>query len=195
MPIGAMSAALPTPLVRTVFGEKWAESAPVLAVLSVYGVLYAFSLLYANVLVATGKTLRLLLVQLGWVAILVPAIIFGLRHRRLVGVAWAHVVTIGLVAVPAYALVVVRSTGQRIGPLIGSVARPLLAAVLAGGSAWLVAYLLPNALSSFLLGGTAGGIVYLLLAGPLLAQRLPERFLPRWLPRSWRPPSTTEDPA
>lgn len=192
MPIGAMTLALSTPLIRTVFGAKWAESAPVLTVLSLYGVLYAFSLLYANVLVATGKTLRLLLVQVGWVATLVPAIVFGLRHQGLVGVAWAHVVTIGLVAVPAYALVVLRITGQRIGPLISSVTRPLLAAVLAGGAAWLVAYLLPNALSSFLLGGTAGGVVYLLLAGPLLAQRLPERFLPSWLPRSWRPASTAE---
>ena len=139
MPIGAMTLALSTPLVSTVFGTKWEESAPVLAVLSIYGVLYAFSLLYANVLVATGKTLRLLLVQLCWVATLIPAIVFGLRHHGLVGVAWAHVVTIGLVAVPVYAVVVLRSTELRVGSLIRTLARPLLASAIAGGSAWVLA--------------------------------------------------------
>ncbi len=186
MPIGAMTLALSTPLIRTVFGTKWEESAPVLAVLSIYGVLYAFSLLYANVLVATGKTLRLLLIQLCWVATLIPAIVVGLRHHGLVGVAWAHVVTIGLVAVPVYAVVVLRSTELRIGSLIRTLARPVLASAVAGGAAWGIAHVLPNALSSFLLGGIAGGMVYLLLAGPLLVSRLPERFVPRWLPRRLR---------
>ena len=193
MPIGALTLALSTPLVLTVFGSTWAGSAPVLTVLSLYGVLYAFSLLYANVLVATGKTLRLLLVQVGWVATLVPAIVFGLRIDGLVGVAWAHVVTIGLVAVPAYAMVVLRITGQRLGPLVRAVARPLLAAVLAGGAAWVVAQLLPNAVSSFLLGGLTGGVVYLLLAGPLLAKNLPDRFVPGWLPQRWRPVTTAQE--
>lgn len=193
MPIGAMTLALSTPLVRTVFGTKWAESAPVLAVLSIYGVLYAFSLLYTNVLVATGRTLRLLLIQLGWVATLIPAIVFGLHHQGLVGVAWAHVVTIALVAVPAYAVVVLRSTELRVGSLVRSLARPLLASTIAGGSAWVMAQVMPNAVSGFLIGGTTGGIVYLLLAGPLLARRLPDRFVPRWLPRSWRSATATQE--
>ena len=51
-----------------------------LAVLSLYGILYAFSLLFANVLVATGKTLRLLLIQVAWVATLVPAILVGVNN-------------------------------------------------------------------------------------------------------------------
>ena len=106
-----------------------------MAVLSLYGILYAFSLLFANVLVATGKTIRLLVIQLSWVAILVPAILIGVHLRGLPGVAWAHVVTMGLVAIPAYVVAVVRTTGQPVGQLLRTCLRPALAAVVAAGRA------------------------------------------------------------
>ena len=189
--VGTMTMALSRPLVLTVFGAKWGDSAPVLVVLSIYGMLYAFSLLYTNVLVATGKTLRLLLIQIAWVAVLVPAIVFGIRHGGLVGVAWAHVITIGMIAVPAYFISVLRVAGQRPSALMGTLGRPLLAAVAASTSAWAIAQLINIPSVALLVGGLAGGIVYLLLAGKLLLGLLPNRLVPNWIPRGWQPAQNT----
>ena len=186
LPIGALTLALSDPLVVTLFGQKWSDASPVLAVLSIYGVLYVFSLLYANVLVATGKTVRMLLVQLAWVAVLVPAIIFGLSHGDLRGVAWAHVVTIGAIAVPAYLLAALRATGQRLGPLVRVLVRPAFAATAAGGAAWLTSQVFTAQWLSLLAGGLVGGLIYLASVGPLLLRRIPGRLVPGWLPARWR---------
>lgn len=192
MPVGAMTLALSTPLILTIFRQKWADVPPVLAVLSIYGVLYAFTLLYVNVLVATGQTVRLLLIQVVWVATLVPAIYVGFNHSGLVGVAWAHVITIGLIAVPAYLIAVLIATRQKLLPLLTALARPALSAVLACIGAAIVAHLIPSNLIALIVGGLVGGIIYLLLAGKLLLASLPQRLLPGWIPARWRPePETT----
>ena len=186
LPIGAMTLALADPLVRTVFGETWAGSIPVLEVLSIYGVLYAFSLLYANILVALGSTLRLLVVQLAWVSILVPAMIVGLHFWGLQGAAWAHVVTLSLIALPAYGVMVLRTSGQKASILVSPVIRPMLVAVAAGGAAWGAASLVSGSLLRLLVGGVVGGVVYALGCLPAIAGLLPRRILYDRLPERWR---------
>jgi lipopolysaccharide exporter len=189
LPMAAVIAALARPLVVTVFGARWSEASPVLVVLAVYGALYAFSLLFANVLVATGQTVRLLLVQIGWVLVLVPGIVFGEHWAGLQGVAWAHVVTIGLIAVPAYGVAVLRATGQRPTGLVRAATGPLLAALLAGGAAHLASSPFTTPWLALLVGGLVGGLVYLLAIAPTAIRQLPARFLPAWLPgwaRRWR---------
>jgi O-antigen/teichoic acid export membrane protein len=191
--IGAMTLALSQPLVLTIFGPKWSDAAPVQAVLSLYGILYAFSLLFANVLVATGKTLRLLGIQLSWVAILVPAILISVRLGGLEGVAWAHVLTIGLLAVPGYALAVLRVTGQPGTQLLGACLRPGLAAAIAGAGAWLTSQAFTAPWLSLLSGGFVGGVIFLAVVGPVAVQRLPDRFVPAWLPPRFRRASSLEE--
>lgn len=186
IPIGAMSLALAGPLVTTLFGQKWTDAIPVLAVLSLYGILYSFSLLFANVLVATGKTLRLLLIQLGWVAVLVPAMLLGLHLNGLTGVAWAHVITSGLIALPGYAYAVLRVTRQRLLPVLGATARPALGALLGGLVAWGLARVIPVEWIGLLAGGVVGVMVYTLVVVPDLMQRLPVRLRPQWVPARWR---------
>lgn len=188
LPVGALSLALADPLVLTLFGRKWGEAAPVLAVLALYGILYAFSLLFANVLVATGKTMRLLLIQLAWVALLAPAIVVGIGLAGLEGVAWAHVVTIAAIAVPGYGLAVLRATGQSVRGLLKAVALPTTAAALAGTGAWLVAGIFDRPWTSLLAGGFAGGMIYLAAVAPMLVRRLPQRWRPAWLPARWGGP-------
>jgi lipopolysaccharide exporter len=186
LPIGTMTFVLSGPIIATLFGEKWSDASPVLAVLSLYGILYAFSLLFANVLVATAKTLRLLVVQLAWLGILGPAIVFGLHLDGLRGVAWAHVITISLIAVPAYAIAVLRATGQRGGQLLSVILRPASAAAVAGGGAWLTAHAFDSNWLSLIIGGLVGSFLYLAVVGPILIRRLPDRFIPGWLPARWR---------
>ena len=106
-----MTLALSGPLVETVFGTPVercrARCSPSS---SLYGVLYAFSLLFANVLVATGKTVRLLLIQLAWVSTLVPAMIVSVNYWGPQRGGRAHVVTILLVGLPGYVMAVLRVT-------------------------------------------------------------------------------------
>jgi lipopolysaccharide exporter len=192
MAFGALTLALAGPLVTVLFGAKWSEATPVLAVLSVYGVLYAFSLLFANILVATGRTARLLVVQLSWVAVLVPAMLVGLHHQGLSGVAWAHVVTIGLVSVPAYAVCVLRVTGQSAGELLRTWRLPTAAGAVAAAGAWVVSQAFATPWMSLLAGGAVGGVLYLAGVAPLAVRRLPPRLVPGRLASRWRPASVSE---
>lgn len=186
MPIGAVSIALADPIIRTVFSARWAAAAPVLSVLAIYGVLYAFTLLFANVLVATGQTSRLLLIQLSWVVVLVPSMVGGLHVWGLQGAAWAHVATICAVAVPGYLIATAKCTGSSSPDLLRTIIRPLVAALLAGLSAWLVALPMAAPWLRMLVGGMAGGLVYLAVAGPLLVALLPARVIPAWLPSRYQ---------
>jgi PST family polysaccharide transporter len=179
LPIGAMTLALSAPVVETVFGAKWLDAAPVLVVLSIYGVIYAFSLLFANVLVATGATMRLLSVQIAWVVVLVPSIVVGLRFGGLEGAAWAHVVAISVVAIPVYLRAVLRATGQRPMTVLRAIAVPALAASLGGGAAWCTAALMPVPWLGLLVGGTVGVTVYAALSASVIRQYLPARIAAR----------------
>jgi len=175
-PIGAMTIALSKPLVETVFGRQWSASAPVLSILAVYGVLYAFSLLFANVLVATGATMRLLIVQIAWVAVLVPMIYLWLHFDGLRGAGWAHVLTIAAVAIPIYLSGVLRSTSIRFGAVFAAIRTPLSGAALAGVAAWSVAHLGSAAWLNLVVGSVVGGLVYLIVTGRTLAAYAPQRI-------------------
>jgi len=185
-PIGALTCALAAPLVLTVFGESWTEAVPVLSVLAVYGVLYTFSLLCVSVLVAAAKTGRLLAVQLIWIVVLVPAMVVGVELWSLQGVAWVHVITIGSIALPAYLFFVLRVASTSLMGLVRTVARPLLAAVVAGAVAWLTAQLFDASWLALGVGGLVGSAIYLVLVAPALVQVVPARFVPNWLPARWR---------
>lgn len=186
LPVGALTGALAGPLILTVFGEKWSEAIPVLAVLSVYGVLYTFSLLYVSLLVAAAKTGRLLAVQLTWIAALVPAIVVCVHLWNLEGVAWAHVVTIACIALPAYLILVLRVAAISLSQLARSVLRPLAAAVVAGVAAWSTSQLFEASWLALILGGLVGGLVYLVVIGPALIRVVPASYVPSWIPARWR---------
>lgn len=185
-PVGALTCALAGPLILTVFGEKWADAVPILAVLAVYGVLYTFSLLYVSVLVATAKTGLLLVIQLMWIVVLVPAMVAGVEHWDLEGVAWAHVLTIGCLALPAYVIFVLRVASTTIAELFRSSLRPLLAGILAGAAAWVTSQLFNVPWLALCISGLLGGVVYLAVVAPLLTKVLPARVVPAWIPARWR---------
>lgn len=195
MPIAFVTMGLSGPLVEALFGTRWLEAAPVLTVLAFYGLLFSFSLLYLNVLVATGQTARLLLIQVAWLGALAPAIVLGAEVGGLVGVAWAHVAVIALVAIPGYLWAVRRVTGRpgaQFGTeLVGAVLHPLVAAVFAALVALLVATgtssLFETAWISVLAGGFAAVAAYTLVVWPALVHHVPT--LAGRLPGSKRTPA------
>jgi PST family polysaccharide transporter len=162
-PICVVTIVLARPLVETVFGTKWLDAAPVLAILAAYGALFSVSLLFANVLVAVGATGRLLGIQGVWVAVLVPAMVVGIHVDGLVGAAWAHVVTVAVVTLPLYVVAVRRSTGLDLRELPRAVLGPVGAALAAGGFALGCRLLLDHPAAAVVVGGALAVASYAVL--------------------------------
>jgi PST family polysaccharide transporter len=165
MPMCAMMLALARPIVLTLYGEKWAESANVLMILSIYGVVSMVCLLFANMLTSFGRTKFLLFLQLIWIATLVPAMVLGVHKDGIVGAAYAHVAVILPIVLPSYLLALKRVTGVRLTTL-GKAALPaLLASAAAALAAYAAASQLTNPLIQLVAGLAVGGIVYVICAG------------------------------
>jgi lipopolysaccharide exporter len=172
-PIGGFTIALASPLIVTIYGDQWAAAAPVLGVLSLYGMLSVVCLLLANVIVSSGRTVILFLVQLVALAFLVPVMWLGVTLGGLVGVGVAHILVVIVVTFPLYVIAIRRSIGT--GPLIilRAMTGPAIAAALSGVVAWFVVLGIPTPGLKLLVGGLAGGLVYLLLTAPELRSFLP----------------------
>ena len=171
-----MTLALASPLIVTIYGDKWEGAAPVLGVLSVYGVVTVITLLLANVIISTGRTGMLFVVQAVALVCLLPALWAGVTLGGLVGVGVAHIAVIVFATLPLYLIAVKRSLGT--SPLIvaRSMLWPLTAAALAGLAGWAVSNALPNAPLQLLAGGLTAGVVYLLLTVRILTDVLPAGF-------------------
>lgn len=174
LPIAVCSAVLAPGLIHTLFGAPWDDAAPVLSVLAVYGVCFAFTLLHVNLLVAVGATAQLLAVQVAWIAALVPAMIWGIEAGGLVGAAWAHVLVVLVVSLPGY-LWATRSLLGALPAALGLVLlRPAAAAGLAGAAAWLCDRAVTGTATGLLLGGLVAVVVYLLAARSMIEEAIPE---------------------
>jgi lipopolysaccharide exporter len=165
LPMCAMTMTLARPLVLTFYGEKWAASADVLAVLSLYGAVFIVCLLFANMLTALGQTKILLVLQLIWISALVPAMALGVHKDGIVGAAYAHVAIIAPIVLPSYLISLKRLTGVRFTALGRAALPPVLASTAAALAAHGVASQLSSPLAQLVAGLAAGGLVYLVCAG------------------------------
>jgi len=126
-------------------------------------VISVICLLFANVVVAMGRTRILLAVQGAALVALVPAMKLGITHAGIVGVGLAHIAVIAVVTLPVYLVAVRRSAGAAPALLGRAVTPPVVAALLAAGAALLASRASDVALVQLLAGGLAGGAVYGLL--------------------------------
>jgi lipopolysaccharide exporter len=175
-PIGAFTCAFAYPLVETLYGSKWSSAAPVLSILAPYGVLYVLTLLFDNIMIASGKTSAMFIVQLVALVSVVPALLFGIRVGGLAGVATAHILVILFVTLPCYAIVIFRITGADITTVLRAFARPLFAAVAATGIAVLVTFELDSAIGKLVIALIMGFFAYAAFSGRELLQLLPSRI-------------------
>ena len=165
MPMCAMMLALARPLILTLYGAKWAASADVLAILSIYGVASMVCLLFANMLTSFGRTKILFILQLIWIGTLVPAMVLGVRRDGIVGAAYAHIAVIVPIVLPSYLLAVKRVTGVRLTVLGKAALPPFLASAAAALAARAAASQLHSPLAQLIAGLAAGGVVYVIGAG------------------------------
>ncbi len=164
-PMCAMMIALAHPLIVTLYGAKWAASANVLVLLSVYAAVSMVCLLFINIIIAFGQTKILLLLQLIWLGTLIPAMALGVHKDGIIGAAYAHISVIIPIVLPSYLLVLKRVTRASLAALAKAALPALLASSAAALTAHAVASQLNRPLAQLAAGLAAGGVVYLICAG------------------------------
>ncbi len=105
------------PLVRLLYGERWAAAAAPLVGLAVFGGIRVVLDLLATFLVSVGATAEVLRVQVAWLLVMVPAMVVGVRSFGLRGAGWTHVAVAVAVVVPLY-LVGLRRAGVDVRLLV-----------------------------------------------------------------------------
>ena len=125
----ALLGTLALPLVRILYGEKWAASAVPLRFLAAIAAVRVASLLATNLLVACGWGKTTFLVQAAWLAALVPTLWLGANSYGIEGVVAGHLVAAICVALPAY-LIVLHRHHFSIAALARVTAKPLIGTVL-----------------------------------------------------------------
>lgn len=172
-PIAAVTFVLARPLVHTLYGGTWDAAAPVLRLLSVYGALFAFSLLFGQILIALGRPGRLFAAQAIWLIALLPAMAVGANAWGLKGAALAHIVTIVAIALPGLVLPLRSSLPGAVSTVARQSLAPAGIALACGLAAWVVAAPFDANVVQLLLGGLASLLVYAVLGLPLVQPHLP----------------------
>jgi lipopolysaccharide exporter len=164
MPMTALTIALARPLVLTLYGAKWTASIEPLSILAIYGAISIICVLFANVLVGLGRAKFVLVVQLVWLAALLPEIALGILRDGIVGAAIAHVIVIGPIVLPIYLF------GLRKVADLAALAKACLPALLAASAAALVAAGIATQFTypvvQLITGLVAGGMTYTVAAFP-----------------------------
>lgn len=165
-PMSSLMIALARPLVLTVYGAKWAASAEVLAILSLYGAISIICILFSNMLTSLGRAKSTLAIQVLWLAVLVPAMVIGVQRNGIVGAAVAHIVVIGPIVLPSFLFALRKATGISLIRLGKAVLPSLVAGVAAALAARIAADQFAEPVAQLFAGLAAGGAAYLIAAAP-----------------------------
>lgn len=150
-----------TPVVGFVYGAPWAPAAAALVWLAAQAACRIWFELAYDYLVVLGRSGALLIVQLIWFAVSVPAMILGGLHFGIAGIAGAQFAVAVLVALPLYAHQLVRA-GVSAAGMGRAVVVPALAGVAAGLLGWGISVLVAN---HFLASALAGVASLAIIAG------------------------------
>jgi lipopolysaccharide exporter len=173
-PTSALCLALARPLVYAIYGARWGGAVSVLQVLTLFGLIRVVIAMLSDLLTAVGATRRLLLLQVIWLAALVPAMIILVRLRGVVGAGLAHVLVAALVVVPFYLVLVHGATAVTMRSLARASAVPFFASAVAAGAAYGLSRLVGGAWPALLVGGFGGLLVYLALTAVWIRGKLKE---------------------
>ena len=165
-PIVALTSVLAAPLIALLYGGRWAPAAAVLHILVGLTLVRMLTGLSMDALMGAGATRATLWLNLGWAAVLIPALWWATEWDGIRGAAIAQTGVGVLVAVPL-AAVALRRANVALLPVATALVRPLLAAVLAAVvAAVVVRFVGPNAFVRVAVAGSAGMLVYACTAVP-----------------------------
>ncbi|MEV0144995.1 MULTISPECIES: oligosaccharide flippase family protein [unclassified Nonomuraea] len=168
LPPALVMGVLAHPLVTLLYGERWDFSAGVLrwlAVLMVVRMLISF--LAVDILTGLGATRTTVWLNLGWAAVLLPALVAGAHLGGIRGAAVAHALVAVVVALPV-ALLVLHRAGVRVTPALPALVRPAVGAVAAGALMLVLDSLTSGgpALVRLAVAGGAGLLLFVLVVVP-----------------------------
>ena len=149
--------------VHVVYGERWVPATAALRWLAVLGAARVLIDLAYDALAAVGRTTRLLVLQLIWIGLLIPGLAIGAKHAGIRGAGIAHVIIALGYVVPAY-VVTLRWIGVRPATLAASIWRVLLACGFSAAVILALRTLPLGELGTLVVAGTAGTVVFLLVA-------------------------------
>jgi O-antigen/teichoic acid export membrane protein len=165
-PIIALTSALAHPLIGFLYGNRWAPAAPVLTLLVGLTLVRMVTGLCVDALMGAGATRATLWLNLGWAAVLFPALWLATQHGGIRGAAIAQTGVGFVVAIPLAAIALHRSN-VRLGPVAAAMVRPILAAVLTGvATAVVIRFVGPIEFFQLAIGGIVGLAIYIPAAVP-----------------------------
>ncbi len=179
LPVCVLLSVLAVPVVRFVYGAKWAPAAAALAFLAILAAFRVGLELAYDFLVAVGKSRVLLWLQGLWLAALIPTLAIGARLGGIRGVGAGHVAVVALVVTPAV-LWELHRLGIRLHDLRRNLVRPIVGVALMGFTAAVAEALVAGDLWQLIVGGAAAGVVYVVVMLPMI--RLLPMFRPRLAP-------------
>ena len=171
--MGLGLATLAGPVVDVLYGDIWGPAAAALTGLAVFGATRVVLDLVATFLIAAGHTRQVLVVQILWLVVMVPAMVLAVRQWGLVGAGWVHVAIALLVVVPAYGLCLHRA-GVAVSRLLSACSVPVLALAPAAVVCWWVGRWELSGPLAILTGGACAVALYLAPLFPWCRQRLEE---------------------
>jgi O-antigen/teichoic acid export membrane protein len=163
VPVCFYIAGAASPIIRFVYGDVWAPAA---AALTWLALLAAFRILFElayDYLVVVKRSASLLVVQVVWLAALIPALALGASGGDIGGVGMAQFAVAVVVVTPIYMWRLAKS-GVRAG---GVLSRSWLAFVV-GIIVFVAARLIAEYVESSFLAAAAGGLIALAASGLLL---------------------------
>jgi lipopolysaccharide exporter len=170
--LAALLAPLAVPGITFVYGPRWLGSAGALGVLAIFGAMRVVFDLMATFLIARGGSKPVLLVQVAWVAALVPAMVVCVRTWGIVGAGVAHITIALTVVLPAYTLALNRQ-GVPLAALVRAAVPPIGAALVTGAAVWASSQAIEVAWRALVVGSLIGILVYLALLRRWLRTRVP----------------------
>jgi PST family polysaccharide transporter len=172
MPIAVTMAVLAPALIHFLYGARWVPAGDALRFLAVVMIARMLTALAFDILTSLGITHATVWLNLGWAAVLIPALIAGVHLDGIRGAAIAHAIVAVVVAIPLTVLALQRG-GVDLRPAVPALIRPLLGALLAGlimfGASQLFEF--PPPVELFV-ASSAGLIAYLLVAVPVSQFRI-----------------------
>jgi lipopolysaccharide exporter len=160
------------PVIDLLYGARWGAAASALSGLAVFGGLRVVLDLVATFLIAIGATTEVLLVQVAWLVVMVPAMAAGVSFFGLAGAGWTHVLVAVAVVLPLY-VTCLRRAGVDTTRFLREAVTPLVAAVPAVVvCGWIGSRDGPPALALLAVGGTAALLIYALPLGRWWLRRI-----------------------
>ena len=174
LPAGIGLAMISSAFILTFYTNKWEETIPVMQILSLYAMVYTITYNFGDAYKAIGRPDILNMISLSTIVFAIIILLFGSRYG-IVGVAWAHLLRVIVMAM-VQIVIVKRVIGLPSINIFEAIFKPLLSALLMALCMWAVSWGLHGFANGLISPCAAGGRFVCLSRRFLFGQPLCNRF-------------------